>query len=201
MTTYPRATPTSEPATRVGGHVIVPPTGGMLWCQANADLFLTLLAAPPDKDDAEAMEVYREAVDLGRDMCARQCVRFEECLQEAIEGPNIDGFVAGTTEVERRRHRRHLGVANAPEIVTDRFVGIDGTERRTHTDTDVLDEAIRRNPAASSSEIAEIVNCSASTVKRRRRHLDALAEKQAARAVAPIVHDHVETYYLLRETT
>lgn len=191
----------------VGGHPIVEPSGSMLWCEANRGLFTALLAKRPPSKDRKATQDYREGIDLARDMCSRLCPRFEECLKAAVEGPPVEGFVAGTTETERERHRAHLSVDQQPEPVNDRFVGLDPGKQRSKALTDhaAIDAVIRKMPDASASEIARYVEASSSTVKRRKRHL-ATAPDSPGRLSAsekshaePSMEDHVDTYYLIRD--
>lgn len=195
--------------THVGGHPIAEPRGGQLWCESNMGLFTTLLEVKPPAADRAAMHAYREGIDVARDMCSRLCPRFEECLKAATTGPPIDGFVAGTTPSERQRHREHLRVEATPEIVNDRFVGLEGM-RKPATDYNAIDATIQRMPHASAAQIAMLVAASTSTVKRRKR---ALAEQDAGDGdaattagpevaeVGPSMEAHVDTYYLIREAT
>lgn len=210
MIALPRTSPTAPPQMKVGEYVCTPPRANQTWCQANQALFLGILGEPAPTDPEERA-AYRDAMDLARDMCSRLCPRFEQCLADAISGPPVDGFVAGTTATQRRRHRRETGTTTAREVVTDRSVGIDGG-RRTHTDQDHLDEAIRTYTDLSSAELAARIGCSASTIKRRRRYLSNLTAVAEATAPAgqgehddaaddisagPV--DHVEVFYTLSE--
>lgn len=187
---------------RVGPHPVTAPRGAQTWCQANATLYETVLAERPPASDREGRAVYREGVDVARDLCSRLCPRFEECLRSAIEGPPIEGFVAGTTPAERARHRAHLRVEERPEPVNDYVVGISTQERRRRpTDHDVVDAAIRRMPGASIETIARAVDVSQSTVKRRRQALRENVTGPGNGAAGRSVEEHVDTYYALRETS
>lgn len=196
-----------EMPSHVGGHPITVPSGATLWCEANMSLFTVLLAKTPPKKDRQATQDYRQGVDVARDMCSRLCPRFEECLKAAVAGPPVEGFVAGTTETERERHRAHLSVDQQPEPVNDRLVGLSPGKQtsRCRTDHDSIDAILRKRPEASMAEIARYVEASTSTIKRRKRRLaaapDARDGSSSKNRAEPSMEDHVDTYYLIRETS
>lgn len=165
----PAASP--SPGETVGSYQVTAPRGGQTWCQSNTGLFLTILGESPNQDDPAAVASHREAVTVARRMCETMCPRFETCRTDAILGPPVDGFVAGLTESERRRHRKHMGLAARPEVVTDRYLGLDCSRSRSKTDTEALDAVLRSSPDLSSTELAERLGVSPSTVKRRKRYL------------------------------
>lgn len=204
MTTAPNLhMPAMGVDSHVGGHAITEPHGGQMWCEANTGLFIDLLESKPPKSDKAAFADYRDGIDAARDMCSRLCPRFEECLKAAIEGPPIAGFVAGTTPAERKSHREHLRVEPQQEIVDDKFVGL-APHKGVSVDHVKIDAAIRRWPTLSSAKIASLVDESTSAVKRRKR---ALAETDASPAATDAaltaeatLEEHVNVYYLIRES-
>lgn len=201
----PRRSPASSFPPQIGGHPIVEPGEDQLWCEANPGLFTVLLAQRPPSSDTTGMRDYRDGIAAARHMCEHLCPRFKECLQAATGGPPVAGFVAGQTETERDRHRAHLRMGKQREPVDDWFVGLGHNgSKRPITDHAAIDEVIRRMPEASAATIARHVDASASTVKRRKRAVaaeDATGRRPAETTYeSPSLADHVDTYYLIRES-
>ncbi len=88
----------------------------------------------------------------------------KSCLFTAVVEHDVSGFVAGTTEADRKKLRRELGVQVRPESLED-FVGpLAPTGRQVDT-ADVW-RLRETKPGASLSDLATELGCSLSTVKR-----------------------------------
>lgn len=123
---------------------------------------------------------------MARDWCANKCPRFAECLQAALSGPGIDGFVAGTTETERNRLRETCGI-EPTKVDMDHASGVKLTAGQTF-DVDATAAMIAAHPQASDREIAAMLGMAAVTVKRH-RHKIAATEAARAEAEAETSHD------------
>lgn len=142
---------------------------GEPWCVPNRTLYLSVLAEPPEADESpERHSQYEKAVRAGRIICADRCALFEECLQRALVGPPIDGFVAGTTSVERRRLRKALNIKQATDADANRAAGAPARAGAEFS-TDTVVQAVHAHPNETQTEIARRLNCSAATVKRHLR--------------------------------
>lgn len=154
--------PTSQ-----GGVPYTAPTGDQTWCQANSTLYLTVLSNPPGRDASPDRHAdYRALTDAARDWCSHRCPRFAECLRDALAGPEVDGFVAGTTDTERRRLRRTLGVT-PQQVDIDRAAG---TQPKVGDAFSIERTAqmVAAHPQETNVQLAERLGCSPVTVKRHR---------------------------------
>lgn len=133
---------------------------GQTPCQANSLIYMSVLS-----DTGHPQ--YADAVTAGRIMC-KSCPQFAACLRDTLTGPDVDGFVAGTTPAERDRLRDMLKVTKAT-VNIDGLLGADAREPRAAVDLDVLAATLRRYPTESHREISERLSCSPETVKRRSR--------------------------------
>lgn len=136
------------------------PAAATLSCATRTDLFHHRL--DPDKDTRSDPDAVREA----RKLC-KACPLFTECLGNALVGPEVAGFVAGTTESERAKMRRALRLSQRRVEVDEYVTG--RSSRTTGVDYDKLRALVERAPALSTSEIAHRAGCSESAVKRFRR--------------------------------
>lgn len=141
---------------------------GQTWCTAKPDLFLAV---------SEGEERDRRQEAQARDLC-QKCPLFVECLQGALVGPEVAGFVAGTTDKERTRMRHIL---NVTQRVVDpgSYAGVIDRSHRDPVDHVRLAEIIKNNPDASRDQIAEMAGCSNATVKRHIANPPAIATGSA----------------------
>lgn len=154
------------------------PQGDQTWCQANSHIYLSL-ERPPGRNAAKTkVDAYDRYTTMAREWCANRCPLFAECLQEALAGPGIDGFVAGTTEMERKRLRETMGIVQTT-LSMDRFAGTSPPKRSVQNgkgyDLSIVAEAVAEDPDASHEVLAERLGISAATVKRHRKKLMAQA--------------------------
>ena len=101
-------------------------------------------------------------------LCA-DCPLRSQCLTDAVVLHDVAGFVAGTTESQRREIRARLGITVEPEDL-DSFAGVSSGRNFDHAEIHRLRQA---NPTQSLSAIAARVGCSVSTVKRHLRRAEA----------------------------
>ena len=96
------------------------------------------------------------------------CPLRAQCLTNAVVFHDVAGFVAGTTEPQRREIRARLGVTVEPEAL-DSFAGVSSGRNFDHAEIHRLRQA---NPTQPLSAIAARVGCSVSTVKRHLRRAE-----------------------------
>lgn len=97
-----------------------------------------------------------------------ECPLRAQCLTNAVVSHDVAGFVAGTTETQRREIRARLGVTVEPEEL-DIFAGVSSGRNFDHEEIHRLRQA---NPTQPLSAIAARVGCSVSTVKRHLRRAE-----------------------------
>ena len=98
-----------------------------------------------------------------------ECPLRAQCLTDAVVSYDVAGFVAGTTEPQRREIRARLNVTVEPEEL-DSFAGVSSGRSFDHEEIHRLRQA---NPTQPLSAIAARVGCSISTVKRHLRRAEA----------------------------
>ncbi|MBB1572135.1 MAG: WhiB family transcriptional regulator [Propionibacterium sp.] len=136
--------------------------------------FASLFQDPLLEDEAAsvgtAADLRAQAALMARaaSLCG-ECPLRAECLVEAVVSHDVAGFVAGTTESQRREIRSRLDVTVTPEDL-DIFAGVSSGRNFDHAEIHRLRQA---NPNQSLSTIAARVGCSVSTVKRHLRRADA----------------------------
>lgn len=112
-------------------------------------------------------------------LCAG-CPFREQCLTDAVVGHDVAGFVAGTTEPQRREIRARLGVTVAP-VDNDTYAGVNSGRSFNQEEIARLRTA---NPTQPLSSIAARLGCSVSTVKRHLRKANAMSK--APKPVRPM---------------
>ncbi len=154
------------------------------------------LHSPRSRRDMSAHE-WRAFVSL-RAEAHRQCAgcpMLVDCLYRAVVEVDVSGFVACTTETDRARIRRELGiVVQQPQPTTLGMPRVGGGP--------VSHEAVMQmrqaHPKDTCQQLAERLGCSTSTVKRhlRRARLGVVeaAPKVAAAKAPPSVDDVLECF-------
>lgn len=142
-----------------------------------------VLYSPPSRRDvtAEQWREYQAKKAAAHRRCAG-CEVFVECLYHAVVEVDIAGFLACTTEADRRRMRRELGIH--VELDTNAY----GTARvgGGPVDHEAVIAARRAHPDDTNRQLAERLGCSPSTIKRHLRKAREQAEE------APVVKVEVE---------
>ncbi|MDW4912644.1 WhiB family transcriptional regulator [Streptomyces californicus] len=106
---------------------------------------------------------FRDSLTQVRELCAA-CPLLESCLFAAVTDHAVTGIVAGTTESDRKRIRKDLGVPLS--FTEDNDIYLVG--RRSHDPVDA--EKVRAMTTAGQMtqvEMAKELNCSTRTVRRR----------------------------------
>ncbi|HVK43625.1 MAG TPA: WhiB family transcriptional regulator [Micropruina sp.] len=136
-------------------------------CLDDPTLFQHPLLEDPSaaRPDAERLRQAALLAARAATACAR-CPLFDSCLYEAVVTHDVAGFVAGTTEAQRRQIRAALKVTVAKEDF-DTIAGVVGGNRQI--DHDELVRLRRANPQESLEVLAMRLGCSLSTVKRHLR--------------------------------
>lgn len=135
-------------------------------CVTAADVFQHPLVEDPASARAGDTQLEaRRLVDQAVKLCS-QCPGFDNCLYAAVVEHDVAGVAAGTTQAQRARIRRLVGLRVEPEDLGG-FVGT-AREGSRLSHTEVL-RLRRANPDASLETIAEWLGCSLSTVKRHLR--------------------------------
>lgn len=137
-----------------------------------------VLLAPPSRRDVtvEQWRDYLAKRAAAHRRCAG-CAVMDGCLYRAVVDVDVSGFLACTSEAERRRMRRDLGI----EVQVDSSPY--GTARVGGGPVDHAEVigARKAHPDETCRELAERLGCSTSTVK---RHLRQEREGRAPVAVA-----------------
>lgn len=137
-----------------------------------------VLLSPPSRRDVTADEwhEYRSKRSIAHRRCAG-CEVFDDCLYRAVVEVDVTGFLACTSEAERRRLRRDLGIE--VQIDTSPY----GTARVGGGPVDHAEviAARKAHPDETCRQLAERLDCSTSTIK---RHLRQEREGRARTAVA-----------------
>lgn len=138
-------------------------------CATHAELF-----QHPLLEDAESLPTRNAALTrslrVQAEQVCGQCPLITACLYRAVVEHDVAGYVAGSTEAQRRAIRRELGIT-VPRDDLSAWTGNHGGNRRISTD-DVL--RLRcAHPNESLPELAVRLGCSLSTIKRHlRAHRD-----------------------------
>lgn len=106
----------------------------------------------------------RIAQERARTLCQQRCPRFIECLSDALVGPDTAGFVAGTTPSDRVALRDAMNLTQR-SVEVGQYNG-EGPSHGQEVDYALMDQVIHDNPGATRAQIAEMVGCSATSVKR-----------------------------------
>jgi hypothetical protein len=108
---------------------------------------------------------------------------FAECLHRAVVEVDVAGFLACTSEADRKRMRRDLGI----EVELDQSPY--GTARvgGGPVDHDAVVAARRAYPEDTNKQLAERLGCSPSTIKRHLRQ-----ERERAEDVPVVVEERPE---------
>lgn len=136
------------------------------------------LTAPPPRGEMNAMQ--RRALTAKRAEAHRRCAgcpALIDCLYRAVAEVDVSGFVACTTESERMRMRRELGI-RVHDIIPDLGASRVGVGPVRH---EAVLAARAAHPSDTCRQLAERLGCSTSTVK---RHLRRAREESAADLVA-----------------
>lgn len=148
---------------------VVQPKRTQTPCQANQVIFLGMLDEPPERDaTSQERARYAAATHVARSLCEDRCPRFEECRKEALTGPEVEGFMAGTTSNERRRLRDVLKVQPA-QLDLAAISGAPEPQRRV--DPVLAERVLRRNPEMSLPDLMAVLECSDSSAKRWRTRI------------------------------
>ena len=140
----------------------------MRGCVERADLFQnSLLEDPPTSMSADERRRASALRSEATRICA-QCPLQNSCLYTAVVEHDVAGFVAGTSERERKQIRRRLGWKVERENL-DSMAGAFAQNRPV--DHDEIVRIRRANPHESLETLAHRMGCSLSTIKRHlRRH-------------------------------
>lgn len=148
-------------------------------CAEDPDFYLDdYLSSPPPRGELNAMQ--RRALVAKRAEAHRRCAGcpvLVDCLYRAVVEVDVSGFVACTTESERVRMRRDLGIRvhdTAPDLGASR-VGVGPVSH------DAVLAARAAHPTDTCRQLAERLGCSPSTVK---RHLRRAREEATVEAPA-----------------
>lgn len=156
-------------------------------CVQQPMLYLSL---DPDFDDvpaplsAAAAERLRLRTQQASMLCAG-CDAFVSCLRDALYGKPVGGFVAGTTEEQRRQIRAALRIKPTLE---DGIGRIAGAPDATGVNRERIVTLIAANPDMTNCELARLADCDNHTIARYRRTA-AAAETSAAGSDEPAAVD------------
>lgn len=160
-------------------------------CAQWSDIFQhPLLEEDPGRSaSAEERRTRSALVRRATDICA-SCPLLDSCLYSAVVRHDVAGFVAGTTEAQRRRMRTLLDVQVRADDLDSLTGAASPGSQVNHT------EIVRlrtQNPHMSLDTIAQRLGCSLSTVKRHLRRARAEADQPspAAEKQLPSNHDVV----------
>ncbi len=136
------------------------------------------LLSPPSRREvtAEQWREYQEKRAAAHRRCAG-CEVLDACLYRAVVEVDVAGFLACTSETERKRMRRDLAI----DVQIDQSPY--GTARvgGGPVDHDEVIAARKAHPEETSRQLAERLGCSTSTIK---RHLRQEREGKARATVA-----------------
>lgn len=139
-----------------------------------------ILLSPPSRRDVSADE-WRDYL-AKRATAHRRCAGcdvFDACLYRAVVDVDVAGFLACTSEAERRRLRRDLGIEVQVDTSTYGTARVGGGP----VDHEAVLGARKAHPDDTCRQLAERLGCSTSTVK---RHLRQEREGRGSTAVATI---------------
>lgn len=131
-----------------------------------------LLEADPGRAASPEQRRVRTALTRRAAAICGGCPHLESCLYRAVVEHDVAGFVAGTTEVQRRRMRSLLALTVRPDDL-DVLAGAPSVGHQVNHVEIVRLRA--QNPHMSLDTIAQRLGCSLSTVKRHLRRARAEA--------------------------
>mgnify|MGYP005984527995 CR=1 FL=1 len=151
-----------------------------------------VLLSPPSRRDVTP-ERWREYVAT-RAAAHRRCAGcdvLDACLYRAVVEVDVSGFLACTSEAERRRMRRDLGI----EVQVDSSPY--GTARvgGGPVDHEAVVGARKAHPDDTCRQLAERLGCSTSTVKRHlRQEREGHGETAVVTSERPTVGDVLDAF-------
>lgn len=159
------------------------------------------LLDPPTREDVSAAQW--KLVTAKRDAAHRQCAgcpMMVDCLYRAVVEVDVSGFVACTTESDRRWIRRQLGV----RVTTTTPYGAPRVGGGP-VDHEAVLAARLSHPKDSCQQLAERLDCSTSTIKRhlklaREHKLTAVRSAPAQGPVLPTVDAVLDCFDLLESS-
>lgn len=139
------------------------------------------LHSPPARSDITAAEW--ESLTVKRASAHRQCAGcplMVDCLYRAVVEVDVSGFVACTTENDRQKIRRQLGIEIQQAATTPYGAPRVGGGPVSH---EAVMAARQAYPKDTCHQLAERLNCSTSTIK---RHLRRAREQKGVVDESPI---------------
>jgi hypothetical protein len=143
-----------------------------------------------------AAEERRQSIARGRvQRACAACPLMIDCLYRAVVEVDVSGFVACTTEAERAKMRRSLGIDIAPAPLQSFGAPRVGGGPVNHEAVLAMRQT---HPKDTCQQLAERLGCSMSTIKRHlrreREHQDAVATPPAASAHTPSVDEVLDAF-------
>ncbi len=163
---------------------------------------LTILTNPPSRRDLTASEWAQftaRRAEVHR-QCAG-CPLLIDCLYRAVVEVDVSGFVACTTERDRRRIRRELGI---DVEMTPAAMGVPNVGGGPISQEAVI--SIRQAyPKDTCLQLADRLGCSTSTIKRhlrRAREAEALSQPvEPAKSTAPTIEAVLDCFDRLESSS
>ena len=150
-------------------------------CTYEPEVYLDeLLHSPPARTDITAAEW--EMLTVKRATAHRQCAGCPlmfDCLYRAVVEIDVSGYVACTTENDRKQIRRRLGIEIQQPSTTAYGAARVGGGPVSHEAVMTVRQAY---PKDTCHQLAERLGCSTSTIK---RHLRRAREQKRDEALAP----------------
>ncbi|WP_194793253.1 helix-turn-helix domain-containing protein [Raineyella fluvialis] len=142
-------------------------------CAEHPELYQhPLLEDDPGRSATAEQRRQRTAMTRRASAICGGCGEMPECLYRAVVEYDVSGFVAGTTEHQRRRMRTLLELTVGPDDL-DSLTGVSASPHQVNHAEIVRLRA--QNPHMSLDTIAQRLGCSLSTVKRHLRRARAEA--------------------------
>ncbi|WP_175557345.1 WhiB family transcriptional regulator [Raineyella antarctica] len=136
-------------------------------CADHEDLYQhPLMEDDPGRAASTEQRRIRTALTRRATAICGGCVAVEPCLYRAVVEHDVAGFVAGTTEHQRKRMRKLLALSVRPDDI-DALSGAPASGHQVNHAEIVRLRA--QNPHMSLDTIAQRLGCSLSTVKRHLR--------------------------------
>ncbi|WOP19166.1 sigma factor-like helix-turn-helix DNA-binding protein [Raineyella sp. LH-20] len=163
-------------------------------CAAHPELYQhPLLEDDPGRSATVEQRRERSAMTRRATAICAGCCSLRDCLYRAVVEHDVAGFVAGTTEPQRRRMRAMLDVTIGADDL-DSLTGVSASPHQVNHAEIVRLRA--QNPHMSLETIAQRLGCSLSTVKRHLRRAraeaaGALQEPEPGAEVTPPSPDEV----------
>lgn len=146
--------------------MVMPHLSALPACAVRPELFQdTDLLDPPSRHSTSAAQwrEYLAKVESARRRCAA-CPVLDECLYHAVVEVDIAGYLACTSEEQRREMRRALGI----EVADEPLVGV-ARSGQGPLDHDAVVQTRAAHPDETYQQLADRLGCSLSTVKRHLR--------------------------------